>query len=118
MKKNVYIIGNQPNFIDADTQLKFYKVQMMFIEMGFNAINPLERLCSKDYTISEAKKKNIRDLMNADAVYIMPDVELTKNNIEIKLSIDLNLYNIISLFDCAPASQSKRKRSRIKLKNN
>ena len=113
MKKDVYIIGNQPNDIDADTQLKYYKVQMMFIELGYNAVNPLERLCNEDYTHTEAKKKNIRDLMNSYAVYIMPDVELTKSNIEIKIAIDFNLCIIISMFDCAPTVQTKSKRPRI-----
>lgn len=116
MKKNVYIIGNHKEGFSVENQLKYYSVQMMLIEIGFNVTNPMERLYSEDFTKSEAKRKNLKDLMNSDAVYIMPDVELTKTNLELKLAIDFNLFTIISLLDCTSVIQSKRSRVKIGLK--
>ena len=101
MKRKIYIIGAIPPVIDDECQKKFYKTQLDLIEMGYRVINPLERLMNNDMMPEIAKKRNLQDLMMADAVYILPDVAMGKNvkNIEIKLAIDFNLTIILGSFD-------------------
>lgn len=101
MKRKVYIIGAIPAVIDDECQKKFYKTHLDLIEMGYQVINPLDRLMPNDMMPEIAKKRNLQDLMMADAVYILPDVTMGKNvkNIEIKLAMDFNLTIILGSFD-------------------
>ena len=101
MKRKIYIIGAIPPVIDDECQKKFYKTHLDLIELGYQVINPLERLMNNDMMPETAKKKNLQDLMMADAVYILPDVAMGKNvkNIEIKLAMDFNLTIILGSFD-------------------
>lgn len=103
MKSKVYIIGAIPSVMDDECQKKFYQTHLDLMEMGYRVINPLDRLMDKDMTPETAKKKNLHDLMMADAVYILPDVPLGKNvtNIEVKLAMDFNLTIILGKLDLA-----------------
>lgn len=106
MRNNIYIIGFIPSIIDEECQKKFYQTHLDLIEMEYRVINPLDRLMNKDMTPETAKKRNLHDLMMADAVYILPDVPLGKNlkNIEVKLAIDFNLTIILGKFDLTDKS--------------
>lgn len=120
MKTKIYIIGNIPSKIDKECEDKFYKTQIHFLQMGFNVINPIARLTSKELTFNEAKRKNIHDLMLCSAVYIMPCVELIKGveNLEIKLANDFNLVVISSMFDLNPEEKISSKNRKLLKKAN
>ena len=85
MKKQVYIIGNPNDEFNLVNETKYYRAQLNLIEMGFNVINPFERIGNSEISEAETKRKNIKDLMFSDAVYIMPDVELSKKILKLKL---------------------------------
>ncbi len=97
MKSKVYIIGVIPSIIDNDCHRKFYKTQLDLIEMGYQVTNPIDRLTNSDMIPEIAERKNLQDLMMADAVYILPDVPMGKDlkNVEVKLALDLNLTIIL-----------------------
>jgi Domain of unknown function (DUF4406) len=101
MKKKIYIIGTIPTQINANCELKFYKVQMKLLHLGFQVINPVERLMNNVKSREFAVKTNLHDLMFADGVFIMPCVDVSegKNNIEIKIALDFNLFIINGLID-------------------
>jgi len=101
MKSKIYIIGQLPNEIDIECETKFYKAQMQLKQMGYEVINPIERLTNKALLPEEAKRKNFQDLMLANAAYIMPCVNLGigVKNLEIKLALDFNLTIVTGLID-------------------
>lgn len=115
MKTKIYIIGNVPSRINKECEDRFYKAQIQLLQMGFDVINPIVRLTSKEYSFEDAKRKNIHDLMLSTAVYIMPCVELIKGveNIEIKLANDFNLVIISGLLDLSPDKKRNTKSKKI-----
>ena len=123
MKNKIYIIGSVPNNIDWACETKFYRTQMHLLQMGYNVINPVERLTNKDILPEDAKKKNLQDLMFANAVYIMPCTNLGKDvkNLEIKLALDFNLTIVLGTIDLMvemPIKSSKGRNKKIKVSTN
>lgn len=101
MRKKVYIIGSISSPIDQQCESKFYNVHMQLMQLGFDVINPLDRILVNGQKRENALKKNLNDLMYADMVYIMScvDIDDRKSSIELKLAIDFNLTIINGLFD-------------------
>lgn len=101
MKKKIYLIGNIPKMIDEPCKTKFYKAQMQLSQIGFTVVNPIERLSNDDFSIEEALRKNLQDLMFCDAIYIMPCFSYlnAKKNLELKWAIDCNLLVINGVLD-------------------
>ena len=99
--KKVYIIGNIPEVINENCELKFYKAQMALYQRGFSVVNPIERLSKRQIDKSEAMKKNLRDLILCDAVFILPCVNLTegKKNLEIMYALNFNLIIMHGVLD-------------------
>mgnify|MGYP003602073271 CR=1 FL=1 len=100
MRTRIYLIGNVPPAITDVCIVKFYKVQMNLVQMGYDVINPIERLTNDKISFEDAKRKNLNDLMMSDAVYIMPCIEIVKGlkNVEIKLAFHFNLTIISGSF--------------------
>lgn len=99
--KKIYLIGSIPKVIDDFCEVKFYKTQMQLAQIGFEVINPIERLSDKSLSLKEATRKNFQDLMLCDGIYIMPcfSYENAKNNIELKWAIKFNLITINGFVD-------------------
>lgn len=107
--KRLYLIGDIPNTIDLRCEKKFYQTQIQLMKIGFNVINPLERLLNKEIDIEESKKKNLRDLMFSDGIYIMPcyKFDTSKKNIELKIATDFNLIIINGILDLTPEKKTR-----------
>lgn len=123
MKKKIYIIGSIPNIIDSNCEARFYKTQMQLLQMGYDVVNPIERLTNKEIFPEDAKRKNLQDLMLANAAYIMPCVKLGlgDKNLELKLALDFNLVIVVGLVDLSidkPENNSKTRNKKIKIKLN
>lgn len=116
MKNKIYIIGNIPKKIDIDCEAKFYKAQFHLIQMGYEVINPIERLTNIHMLLDEAKRKNLNDLMFANAVYILPCVILGSGlqNLEIKMALDFNLSIILGTIDLTLEIQTEKLNATIK----
>lgn len=120
MKNKIYIIGKIPYRIDSQCEAKFYKTQMQLLQMGYDVVNPIERLTNKDMPPDVARRKNLNDLMFAKAVYIMPCVSLGENVkiLEVKMALDLNLTIILGTIDLSVEMKAtkliKRKRSKMR----
>lgn len=101
MRKKVYIIGEIPNSINSDCEAKFYKTQMRLLQMGYDVINPIERLTNKNILLHDAKRKNIHDLIVSNVAYIMPCTNIGEGvkNLEIKLALDFNLTIVLGTID-------------------
>lgn len=100
--KKVYIIGEIPNEINENCELKFYGAQMSLFQRGFNVVNPIERLGDKSINYEVALKENLKELIMCDAVYILPCVNLAegKKNLEVMCAINFNLlilHGVLSL---------------------
>lgn len=91
-KLKIYIIGNTENFQNILSKLKINKLEEKLIKKGFNVINPLE-IYSTNESISaaEAARHNINELLKCDAVCITEDVVLSRDNLELKMCLDLDL---------------------------
>ncbi|WP_395066032.1 DUF4406 domain-containing protein [Flavobacterium sp.] len=118
MGKKIYIIGQIPKIIDLSCEAKFFIAQMYLTQMGFNVVNPINRLIDNTVKNEVAVRKNINDLMLCNAVYIMPCTKLGKNvkNLEIKLALDFNLTIINGSIDTSSESSERIKKERIKRK--
>lgn len=119
MKNKIYIIGNIPYVIDRNCEAKFYKTQMQLLQMGYDVINPLERLTNKELDIEVARRKNLNDLMFAKAVYIMPCVSFGENIkiLEVKMALDLNLTIILGTIDLSVDIKADKLLRRRRRKN-
>ncbi len=95
----IYIIGDITNPSSFTTRLNFYKHQLLLESYGYIVINPLEAINDMNFKTSfECSKYNLKKLIECNAVYVMSDVSLKKgDNIELKISIDLNLFMLQSL---------------------
>lgn len=94
MAKKVYIIGNNSGIILPSLELEYYKAQLALCEMGFYAINPIERLLESDISWEQAQKKNLQDLITSDAIYILQSFDITKITKELKIAFSLDLIII------------------------
>jgi len=113
--KKIYIIGNIPETIDQKTIENFYLTEMKLNKMKFTVINPLKRFLNNQQTHETSKRKNIHDLMFAEAVYIMPCVNLKNENIEVKIAFKFNLCIFSGTLDLVP---TKKEIKLLKLKKN
>ena len=119
--KKVYLIGKIPDIIDQNTIEKFYLTEMKLKEMKLSVINPLKRLLNNQQTLEIANKKNMHDLMFADAVYIMPCTDFKNENdsIEIKLALKFNLIFFSGILDIYPSKKEiklmKMKKKKLNL---
>lgn len=99
MNKKVYIIGNKSLLLDGISREEYYAAELALVQMGFKVMNPMNKIVINRYSVEESKKKKIKNLMNSDAVFIMPDVELTKNNLELKIAMHFNFTIINSILN-------------------
>lgn len=96
----IYIIGNIPKIIDKKCVKNFDSAQKMLSKLGFEVVNPVDRLMDKISEVEELKRRNLIDLANANAVYLLPCLSLKdkENNFELKLAMSLNVTVISGMF--------------------
>jgi hypothetical protein len=108
-KKSIYIIGDIPAIFNDDTIEKFNNAEIHMISRGFRVYNPLSEVNQEARSLSnELKIKNIQNLFKSDAIYLLPCVEINQNNLELKISILLDLLVVHGL-NLSPKQSNKRK---------
>ncbi|WP_396147918.1 hypothetical protein [Flavobacterium sp.] len=95
MKKKIYIIGNLSKHITPEIQDSFLLTKLELLRIGFDVINPIENLNEKSTINYRIKIRNIKQLAECDAVYLMPCAILDRSkNLELSIALDLNLLVI------------------------
>jgi hypothetical protein len=108
-KKSIYIIGDIPAIFNDDTIEKFNNAEINMISRGFRVYNPLSEVNQEARSLSnELKIKNIQNLFKSDAIYLLPCAEINQNNLELKISILLDLLVVHGL-DLSVEKSKKRK---------
>ncbi|GAA4081382.1 hypothetical protein GCM10022389_29340 [Flavobacterium cheonanense] len=108
-KKNIYIIGDIPSILDDKTFEKFNNAELNMISKGFRVFNPLSDVNVNTRKLdNEMKIKNIQNLFKSDAIYLLPCAEINQNNLELKISILLDLLVVHGL-DLSIEKSKKRK---------
>jgi hypothetical protein len=108
-KKNIYIIGDIPSILDDKTFEKFNNAELNMISKGFRVFNPLSDVNVNTSKLdNEMKIKNIQNLFKSDAIYLLPCAEINQNNLELKISILLDLLVVHGL-NLSPKQSNKRK---------
>lgn len=98
MAKLAYIIGEIPNGITIKSRKQFESAQFFLERMGYRVINPVTNLVNLKLKFEEANKKNIRQLINCNVVYVLTSVSLENvKNVELLLAIKLNKLIIQNL---------------------
>lgn len=106
-KKSIYIIGDIPSIFNDDTIEKFKNAELDMMSKGFRVYNPLSEINPEARGLNnELKIKNIQNLFKSDAIYLLPCAEINQNNLELKISILLDLLVI----HCLDLSKKKPKR--------
>jgi hypothetical protein len=98
MANLAYIIGEIPNVITIKCRQQFKNTEFILKRMGFNVINPIYNLDNLKIKFEEANKKNIRQLINCNVVYVLTSVSFENvKNVELLLAIKLNKLIIQNL---------------------
>lgn len=94
-KNKIYIIGSIPNKINVETILRFSKAERELQEYSVEIVNPIRNLTDPNLSRELAHKKNISNLLESSAVYILSEPYSTIKLVpELKLSFLLNLIVI------------------------
>lgn len=93
----VYILGYIPKKITPPMIEKFKNISFYLKSKGHKVFNPIDNYLSPMLTWEEAHKRNIRELMNCDAIFVVDD--RAKNTEEIKLAMSLNLTIISGILE-------------------
>lgn len=95
MRKKIYIIGNLSKHVTPEIQDRFLLTKLELSRLGFDVINPIENLYGKQIIFNRLKIRNIKQLAECDAVYLMPCAILDRSkNLELSIALDLNLLVI------------------------
>lgn len=95
MKKKIYIIGNVSKQVTSEIQDSFNQTKLKLSRLGFDVINPVENLHGTQIIFNRIKIRNIKQLAECDAVYLMPCAILDKTkNLELSIALHLNLIVI------------------------
>lgn len=92
MIDKVYILGYVPKKMTPRMINKFNDISFYLKSKGYNVFNPIDNYLSPILTWEEAHKKNIRELMNCNSIFVTDD--RAKNTEEMKLAISLKLIVI------------------------
>lgn len=94
MKKEpskVYIIGRITDALSVSTQNKFAHAQKKLERLNIEVFNPIDSFLKYPASKEQAIKDNVNSLLNANAVYVLHDSCLVKENqIELLLATKLN----------------------------
>jgi len=108
-KKSIYIVGDIPTIFNDDTIEKFNNAELDMISRGFRVYNPLAEVNAEARGLSnELKIKNIQNVFKSDAIYLLPCAVISQNNLELKISMLLDLFVVHGL-DLSPKETKKRK---------
>jgi hypothetical protein len=110
MSRKIYLIGRVSENLDELCQNRFYKAQIHLLQMGFEVINPIRNFLNSKLSFEEAKKKNMEELMNSNAAYIMPCINLESGlkNTELKIALDFNLTLINGTTDLSEETKEEK----------
>ena len=98
--KKIYIAGKVTGLPIIEVEEKFRKVQNEIEQQGFIAVNPIEIVGTWECTWKEAMIKCISELINCDAILLLPCWTNSKGAlIEQKLASDLDIRTIIGTKD-------------------
>ncbi len=88
----IYILGSIPPIISNNDIIKFKKAVSQLQPLNVVVINPMKHITDTELSRNEAFRKNIHELVDANAVYLLvePD-EFYLNSVELKLAFTLNL---------------------------
>lgn len=97
-KPVVYICGKVTGEPIHKVTMKFGDAQMKLQKAGFEAINPLAVVNDWHCSWNTAMRKCIAAMMQADALYCLPDVEHSKGAaIEINLATKLDIPKFVTI---------------------
>jgi hypothetical protein len=88
----IYILGSIPPIISKNDILKFEKAEIQLNGYNTTIINPINNMTNSELSRNEALRRNIQELVNANAVYLLAEHnEFYLNSVELKLAFMLNL---------------------------
>jgi hypothetical protein len=91
-KYKIYILGDIPPLITMETIHKFSNAESQMHKYSVKAFNPLTNLLNSNLKKNEAFKRNIHELTDSNAIYLLDEEnEFYSNSIELKLAFALNL---------------------------
>ncbi|PJE41699.1 MAG: hypothetical protein CUR32_07630 [Flavobacterium sp.] len=88
----IYILGSIPPIISKNDIQKFEKAEMQLSGYNTTIINPINNMTNSELSRNEALRKNIQELVNVNAVYLLVEHnEFYLNSVELKLAFMLNI---------------------------
>lgn len=97
--KKIYICGKITDMVWGTARAKFKQVEEMLKDRGYAVVNPIE-LCSPETDWQRCMRKDIRELVTCDAIYVMDNWQDSKGaRIEVAVAKELNLEFIFENID-------------------
>jgi len=91
-KYKIYIVGEIPSPITMETIQKFSEAQRCLFRHKAETVNPLTNILNATLAKGEAFKRNIMELVNSNAIYLLDEKnEFYINSVELRLAFALNL---------------------------
>lgn len=90
MFSNIYIIGKIPDTLSVTVQRKFADAEKRLERFNSYIYNPVTSLMEGSLSREEAVKRNLYGLMNANAVYVLNEVNSGEANLEVLMAVKLN----------------------------
>ncbi|UPT71087.1 MAG: DUF4406 domain-containing protein [Flavobacterium sp. JAD_PAG50586_2] len=90
MFSNIYIIGKIPDTLSVTVQKKFADAEKSLERFNSYIYNPVTSLLEGSLSREEAIKRNLCGLMNANAVYVLNEVNSGEANLEVLMAVKLN----------------------------
>jgi len=88
----IYILGSIPPIISNNDILKFKRAESQLKSLNTVVINPMKNMTDTELSRNEAFRKNIHELVEANAVYLLIETDnFYLNSVELKLAFTLNL---------------------------
>lgn len=100
MKKTIYIAGKISGEPIAQCTIKFGTIQKEIERAGHKAVNPLEVVIDPTTTWNQAMRKDIKALMDCDAIFLLADYKNSRGAmLEAQIAQALDMPVFTSLKD-------------------
>lgn len=115
----IYILGFIPKRISSVIYRKYINAQIELEKFGYTVYNPIMLYLDENSKREEVYRKNLKELLSSDAIYLIFDSnQIMKNSEELKIALKSDkfiFHQSIEIKDVDPAEQNiKETKARLR----
>lgn len=86
----IYIIGLIPRRVSGVVLKKFINAQFELERNNYSVFNPIINMVDTRISREEAFKRNIKELLNSDSIYVINDPVVLSSSEELRIALKTN----------------------------